>query len=109
MAGLDFVLLAFFVYFVDGQGYKRVAKPAVIMGMNAITVYMLSELLAIILGVIHWGKGATATSLQTWLYKTCFAPLASPYNASLLWAIAFTLLMYVAAYAMYRKQWFIRI
>jgi predicted acyltransferase len=109
MAGLDFVLLAFFVYFVDGQGYKRVAKPAVIMGMNAITVYMLSELLAIILSVIHWGKGATATSLQTWLYKTCFAPLASPYNASLLWAIAFTLLMYVAAYAMYRKQWFIRI
>jgi predicted acyltransferase len=109
MAGLDFVLLAFFVYFVDGQGYKRAAKPAVIMGMNAITIYMLSELLAIALGAIHWGKGAAAMNLQTWLYKTCFAPVASPYNASLLWAVVFTLLMYVAAYAMYKKQWFVRI
>jgi predicted acyltransferase len=109
MAGLDFVLLAFFVYFVDGQGYKRMAKPAVIMGMNAITIYMLSELLAIALSAIRWGQGAAAINLQAWLYKTCFAPLVSPYNASLLWAVVFTLLMYLAAYAMYRKEWFIRI
>ena len=109
MAGLVFVLLAFFVHFVDGRGYQRVAKPAVIMGMNAISIYMLSELLAIALGAIRWGQGADAISLQGWLYKTCFAPLASPYNASILWAVAFTLVMYLAAYAMYRKQWFIRI
>jgi len=109
MAGLDFVLLAFFVYFVDGQGFKRIVKPAVIMGMNAITIYMLSELLAITLGAIHWSTGTGPISLQAWLYKTCFAPLASPYNAALLWAVAFTLLMYLAAYAMYRKNWFVRI
>ncbi len=109
MAGLDFVLLAGIVYLVDGRGYKRVVQPAVIMGMNAISIYMLSELLAIGLGSIHWRTGATTTNLQTWLYKTCFAPLASPYNASLLWAVVFTLLMYAAAYAMYKKKWFIRI
>ena len=109
MAGLDFVLLAFFVYFVDGQGYKRVVKPAVIMGMNAITIYMLSELLAIALTAIRWGQGASAMNLQTWLYRTCFVPIASPYNASLLWAVVYTLLMYLAAYAMYKKQWFVRI
>jgi predicted acyltransferase len=109
MAGLDFVLLAGFVYLVDGKGYKRAVRPAAIMGMNAITIYMLSELLAVTLGVIHWGTGATATTLQAWLYKTCFSPIASPYNAALLWAIAFVLLMYIAAYAMYRKKWFVRI
>jgi predicted acyltransferase len=109
MAGLDFVLLSFFVYFVDGQGYKRVAKPAVIMGMNAITIYMLSELLAGGMESIRWGTGAAATNLQRWLFTTCFAPVASPYNAALLWAVVYTLLMYVAAYAMYKKQWFVRI
>jgi predicted acyltransferase len=109
MAGLDFVLLSFFVYFVDGQGYKRVAKPAVIMGMNAITIYMLSELLAGGMESIRWGTGAAATNLQKWLFATCFAPVASPYNAALLWAVVYTLLMYVAAYAMYKKQWFVRI
>ena len=109
MAGLDFVLLAGFVYLVDGRGYRRVVQPAVIMGMNAISIYMLSELLAIGLGTVRWRTGATTTNLQTWLYKTCFAPLASPYNASLLWAVVFTLLMYAAAYGMYKKKWFIRI
>ena len=109
MAGLDFVLLAGFVYVVDGKGYKRAAQPAVIMGMNAITIYMLSELLAIGLGAIHWGKGAAAMNSQSWLYRTCFVPFASPYNASLLWALAFTLLMYAASYAMYKRKWFVRI
>jgi len=109
MAGLDFVLLAGFVYLVDGKGYKRIVRPAVIMGMNAITIYMLSELLAVALFSIKWGQGAAATTLQSWLYRTCFAPLASPYNAALLWAVAFTLLMYLAAYGMYKKKWFVRI
>ena len=109
MAGLDFALLAGFVYLVDGKGYKRVVQPLVIMGMNAIAIYMLSELLATAIVVVHWGTGATATNLQLWLYRTFFVPLASPHNAALLWAIEFTLLMWLAAYAMYKKKWFIRI
>jgi len=47
--------------------------------------------------------------LHDWIYQHCFAVLASPRNASLLWAIAFTLLMYLAAYIMYRKKWFLRV
>jgi predicted acyltransferase len=100
MAGLAFVLLAVFVYLVDYLGYQRMFKPFLILGVNAITVYMLSELLATALDT---------TGLQDWLYGHCFAPLASPPNASLLWAVAFTLLMYLAAYVMYRKNWVIRI
>jgi predicted acyltransferase len=100
MAGLAFVLLAIFLYLVDHLGYQHVFQPFVIMGMNAIAVYMLSELLAISLDV---------SRLHDWIYGHWFAVLASPQNASLLWAIAFTLLMYLAAYALYRKKWFLRV
>jgi predicted acyltransferase len=100
MAGLASILLAMFIYLVDHRGYRRLFQPFVIIGMNAITVYMLSELLAISLNVLR---------LQGWLYQHCFQVLASPRNASLLWAIAFTLLMYLAAYIMYRKRWFPRV
>jgi predicted acyltransferase len=100
MAGLASILLAMFIYLVDHRGYRRLFQPFVIIGMNAITVYMLSELLAISLNVLR---------LQGWLYQHCFQVLASPRNASLLWAIAFTLLMYLAAYALYRKKWFLRV
>jgi predicted acyltransferase len=109
MAGLDFVLLAGFLYLVDVKGHRRIVRPAVILGMNAIGIYMLSELFSEVLDAVRWGSGATATTLQRWLFHTCFTPLASPYNAALLWAVAFTLLMYAAAYAMYKKNWFIRI
>ena len=109
MAWLDFVVFAMFLWLVDGLGYKRVVKPLVIMGMNAIVVYMASELLDEVLDAIRWQAGGHVITLHTWIQNTLFAPLASPANASLLFAIAYTLLMYLLAYGMYRRRWFVRI
>jgi predicted acyltransferase len=100
MAGLDFVILAMFVWLIDGRGHERVVKPLVIMGMNAITVYLASEFLDEALG---------ATGLHHWIYGHIFEPIASPFNASLLYGIAYVLLMYLIAYAMYRRKWFVRV
>ena len=109
MAGLDFVIFAMFLWLVDGKGYKRAVKPLVIMGMNAIVVYMASELLDEVLSAIRWPAGGHVINLHTWIFATLFAPLAAPMNASLLFAIAYTLLMYLLAYGMYRRGWFVRI
>ncbi len=109
MGGLDFVLLAGFVWLVDGQGYQRYVRPLVILGMNAIVVYMASELVDSALSAITWGSGPEAMSLRRWIYEHLFAPLASPVNASLLYAVVYVLSMYVIAYVMYRKKWFVRV
>jgi predicted acyltransferase len=109
MAGLDFVILGIFIWLIDGCGYRKPVKALVIMGMNAITVYMASEVLAEILEAIQWDSVKGTVSLQEWIYRTLFSPLASPANASLLYAIAFTLLMYGVAYVMYRRGWFLRV
>lgn len=100
MAGLDFVMLASFIWLIDHLGYQRYVKPLFIMGMNAITVYMASELIDEALGSLGWRHP---------LYEKVFAPLASPVNASLLYAIAYVLLMYLIAYVMYRNKWFVRV
>jgi predicted acyltransferase len=100
MAGLDFVVFGLFVAIVDGRGWRAPVRPFVILGMNAITVYMLSEFLAEALDAAGW---------QQRIYRTVFVPYASPANASLLYALAFTALMYVAAYVMYRRGWFLRV
>jgi predicted acyltransferase len=100
MAGLDFVLLAGFIWMVDGRGYQRWVRPFVILGMNAIAVYMASEVIDTLLGATH---------LRRPIYENVFAPLASPINASLLYAIAYVLLMYAIAYFMYRRKWFLRV
>jgi predicted acyltransferase len=43
------------------------------------------------------------------LYNGYFAPIASPMNASLLWALSFVALMYLLAWFMYRRRWFLRV
>lgn len=98
MAGFDFTACAMFVWVIDGLRWKRPFEPAVIMGMNAIAVYMVSEFGAELIG-----------SAQPRIYRTVFAPLASPANASLLYSLAFAGVMYLIAYAMYRKRWFVRV
>jgi predicted acyltransferase len=100
MAGLDFVLLAVFLWLVDVLGYRRIVKPLVIMGLNPITIYMLSELL---------DEALNLSGLHKTIYWDVFAPVASPINASLLWALAYTGLMFVAAYIMYRRKWVVRV
>lgn len=109
MAGIDFTLLAMFTGVVDLAGYRKAVKPLVIMGMNAIAIYMLSELVDISLHAIHLTGPAGEISLRRWIYLSWFAPLGSPENTSLLYAIAYTLLMWVIAWAMYRKKWFIKV
>ncbi|MGA2577021.1 MAG: DUF5009 domain-containing protein [Bryobacteraceae bacterium] len=100
MAGLDFVVFAICLWLVDGCGFKRAVKPFVMIGMNAITVYMISELLDEALSALHWREP---------LFHAVFTPLASPMNASLLYALAYTLLLWLVAYGMYRRGWFWRV
>ncbi len=100
MAGLDFVVFAMCLWLVDGRGYRRLAKPVAIIGMNAITVYMISELLDETLSALHWRQA---------IFQNVFAPIASPYNAALLYAVSYTLLLWVISYGMYRRGWFWRV
>ena len=99
MAGLDFILFALFFWVADGLGMTKPFRPFVILGMNAIAVYMVSELLE---------SALQASGAKPWIYQTFFAPLAAPVNASLLYAIAYVLLMFAVAWVMYRKGWFLR-
>jgi predicted acyltransferase len=109
MAGLDFSIFAMFVWLVDGRRHQRWVRPLTILGMNAIAVYMVSELLDEMLGGVRWTADGHQVSLHGWIYGHVFQPLASPYNASLLWAVAYTLLMVLVAYGLHRKKWYLKV
>lgn len=100
MAGLDFVMFAICIWAVDVRGYKRAVQPFVILGMNAIAIYMASEFIEELLSAVH---------VRNWIYNSLFAPLASPINASLIYAVTYTLLMFGIAYVMYRQRWFLKV
>jgi predicted acyltransferase len=69
------------------------------MGMNAITLYMISEFGAELLDMAN---------LHAKIYNF-FLSMASPVNASLLYSVAFMLSIYVIGYLMYRRRWFLKI
>ena len=100
MAGLDYAALAACLWLMDGRGYRRWARPFVILGMNAIAMYMLSELGEVLLTMTGWRMA---------IHDALFASWLSPNNASLAYSLAYTGLMLIAAFAMYRRNWFIRV
>ncbi len=108
MAGLAAVCFAICYWVLDGQEHnerwRKLARPFEIYGMNAITVYVLSGLIGRLLSLIKSG----GVSLQSIIYENAFAPLVSPINASLLYALANVLLLYAVAWVMYRRGWFVK-
>ena len=44
-----------------------------------------------------------------WVYEHIYAPLASPVNASLLYALTYVAILYGVSWFMYRMKWFVRV
>jgi predicted acyltransferase len=110
MGGMAFMIFGLCYWLIDGRGYRRWTKPFAIYGMNAITVYVMSGLLARGMTLIQWtGAGGKPVSLHAWVFDEVFLKLANPIDASLLFAIAHVLVLYLVALAMWRKKWFIRL
>jgi predicted acyltransferase len=105
-AGLALLCLALCYWVVDVR-QKRGAwtKPILVFGMNAIAAYFFSEILAIALNGIRVG----GNSLLTHIFDSVFAPLASPANASLLYALVYVVLCWMAMALLYRKGIFLKI
>jgi predicted acyltransferase len=110
MAGWALVCLAMFYWLIDVKGYTKWAAPFVIYGMNAIAVYVLAGILAKTMGLITWaGPDGSRVSLKGHIFDTFFLPIASPINASLLFASACVLVTFVVAWIMWKKKWFLKV
>jgi predicted acyltransferase len=121
MAGMAMNCFAVCYWLIDVQGWRKWATPFAIYGMNAITVFVLAGISGRLLLEIKLANAASKTvALKTLLYDHLCAPfaspqsapflgfLASPKNASLMWALMYVLALYVVAYVMYRRKWFVR-
>ncbi|GAA3917571.1 acyltransferase family protein [Hymenobacter algoricola] len=109
--GLAAAGLAALYWLCDVRGYRRWATPFLVYGVNAITVFFLSGLVARGLGTwkIPFG-GQDAVSVKQVLYQTFFTPyFADPRNASLAGALACVLIWLAALWVMYRRRIIIKV
>ncbi len=102
-AALEFLGVCYWL--IDVHGWRKWAHPAVVFGMNAILVYVLSGIVGDLLGVVKVG----GETLKDWLVQHLFASWAAPINASLLFAIFYVAVWWLVMDLFYRRRIFIKI
>jgi predicted acyltransferase len=100
MAGLAATGLACSIWLIDGRPLQRWSRSLEILGSNAIAAYLISRLVANVPRVHVMGKS---------LYTDVFARIASPPNASLLFAIVVLAAVFLAVWVMDRRGWYLRL
>ena len=110
MAGFALVFLAFFHWLIDIADFSRWAKPFIILGLNPITIYVLSEVLDTTLRTMNIGMAkGTQVSCQLFLFRSFCIPLAEAETASMLYALGILMCMLLVAWIMWRKRLFIKV
>ena len=108
--GLAMQFLALCYWLIDIKGYRGWTKPFVVLGVNAIALYVGSGVMADLLGLIKVPKGdGTSTSLHGWIYHNLFLSWAPPYKASLAFAICFVLFWLGLMWILYWRKIFIKV
>ncbi len=107
-AGWALLVLGLCVLLFDMLRWQPLAQPLVIYGVNAITVFVLSGVVARLLAVIKIG-GEESISLKTWLYDNLFLSWLTGENASLAYAVVWCLAWLVVLTFMYRRNWIIKV
>lgn len=99
MAGLAMIWFAIWYAVADIGGGRRWFKPFEIFGSNAILIYLVSGLIAKIMG----RTGMTAS-----IYQAFASAGLAPINASLAYAILNVGVCYLISWALWRRGWFLK-
>ncbi|MBT9394294.1 DUF1624 domain-containing protein [Hymenobacter sp. NST-14] len=109
--GLAGAALAALYWLCDVHGYRGwLTRFGLVYGVNAITAFFLSGVLARWLNMLELPNGAgTAVPAKAWLYQRFFEPFFSPLNASLAGAVACVLIWYGVLWLMYRRNIIVKV
>lgn len=109
-AGCTLLLLSLCYWLLDVKQWRgRWTWPLLVLGSNAITAYLVSELLAGGLEAIKVQCGGEITRVPSCIYNQVFMGLGSPAFGALLYSIAFLLICFLPNWVLYRKRIFLRV
>ncbi|RFZ90994.1 DUF5009 domain-containing protein [Mucilaginibacter conchicola] len=96
-------------WLIDIKGYKKFTWFFVVLGTNAISAYVLSEIMPGLINFIKVQHNGVKMRGMAFVYETMFLPCFSPANASLLFAVCFVLLIWLFMYILYKKNIIIKV
>jgi len=104
-SGIAFMALGAFYFLVDIKGFSYGTKPGIIFGANAITVYVLADIFAL----IFYGMQIGGQSLNMHFFDTFTSIGLGAKSVSMIYALLFVCINYIPAYVLYKKKIFIKL
>ncbi|QDH80529.1 DUF1624 domain-containing protein [Echinicola soli] len=103
--GTAFSFLGAFYYWIDIKGNQQGTKPWIIFGSNAITVYVLADLLSLVFYQLPMGgKSISEHFMHGAIHLGIMAEIAS-----MVFAVLFVFINYIPAWLLYQKKVFIKL
>lgn len=107
-AGICTLGLTITYWFVDVNKQNKYLWPFLVLGTNAITAYILSEIVPGFINFIKLNSNGQRVTGMKLLYSQ-LSPYFSPKNASLLSAVCFVLFIWLIMYPLYKKNIIIKL
>lgn len=92
--------LATLMYYIDIRNKQKWCRFFIIFGVNPLFLYVLSEVLAIMMGSTGWKAAA---------YAAIHSGITDTYLASAVYALVFTLFLGCIGYPLYLKKIYIKL
>lgn len=114
-SGVGMIGLGLCLGLFDVAGYRKLARPFEIVGINAIFIFVGSGLLSQLLGTIKASVTTPAGVVETttakgWIYKELFTDhINDPKLASLAFAAATVAFWWIILWGMARRGWSVRV
>ena len=105
-AGWSLLILAAFWFLVQVRNQKRGTWPLLVFGTNAITAYVISEVMAACLGNVHV---APHMNVLSWTYHQIAKVVTWLPLGSLAYSLFYVLVCWLIVLPLYRKKIFIKI
>jgi predicted acyltransferase len=103
--GIDLLILAALIYLIEIQRRRKWTQFFLVFGKNPLFIYVLADLLLTILVMVPVGD----KNLQQVFFQGVLLKIASPINASLMFAIIYMLICWSVGYVLDKKKIYIRV
>jgi predicted acyltransferase len=107
--GLGTLGLTVAFWIIDVKGYQKFVWPFAVFGVNAISAYVLSEVMPGLINFLRIPHDEGSVSGMKYFYQMVFLPVFSPVNASLLSACVFVIFIWLIMYILYKRKIIIKI
>jgi predicted acyltransferase len=102
--------LALCYWFIDVKGYKKWTEPFVAYGVNAITVFFMSGIIARTLNIFQVTlESGASVSVQRWIFLTFFDSWLETIHASFAYSVVWVFIWYLILLVMFRKNIIIKV